>query len=515
MSDMSKSELLDAKRGEEIAEKYSDSYDRRREVLRKSNWKGKHADAASGKYFQDQLSLNARILKDEVGGESIENITYRIIGRWAGIRAKLIGLLRDIRSIVYLVRNRSLRETYNFFYTRVFVPAGEGSQRLFYQVPGVKWLIKKFPDLVPFPTYIELEPTTVCNKHCIHCEFTYWSPVEQVKRHVTLEEFKHMMDQMPQVRWTNITGEGSAFLNKDYVQMIRYLYEKHRSSIWLVDHLTDIPFDFLEKEVLPYIHGIYVSIDGGTKETYEKIKVGCHWDNLLENLRKIIEYKRKNDTPFPHITFRYVIMKENVAELPQFIDLINDLAAPAEWGGSSAIIEFTGLLYYPEIASHYADVIPQSIVEALRSRVGKGIHFIFAHGEEKSNPPAEDCLAWLEPYIMNPGYVMPCCSVMMSNRRPFLRKYSFGNLFESDFQAIWRSPYYEKFKKLLTDPCAPIPKVCAGCRAYRTDHRIAKYGVWDVYKDPDVPAPYTEENPDMFISLEKVKKELRKVDVAD
>ncbi len=503
--------VLDPKLGEEVAKGFENAYAIRAEKLRKSNWEGKVADADDDKYFKQQLSLNANILKDEIGKTPIEGITFRIIGKWQAIKYKLLGLFRDLDALYYLLKNARFTEFYNFLFTRIFVPAGEGSQRVFYQLPFVKKIIAKFPTIVPFPTYVELEPTTVCNKACIHCEFTYWSPVEQIKKHVTFDEYKHMMDQMPKVRWTNITGEGSAFLNRDYVKMIKYLYERDKTSIWLVDHLTDLPFEELERDVLPYIHGIYVSIDGGTKETYESIKIGCKWDNLIKNLEKLVEYKRKNKTPFPQITFRYVLMNENIHEVPVFIDLINSLGSQKDWGGSSSIIEFTGLLYYPEIAKHYVNQIPDSIIDQIKDRVGKGIHFIFAHGEEKSNPPAETCIAWMEPYIMNPGYVMPCCTVMMSNRRPLLRKYSFGNLFESNFQDIWKSGYYQKFKKLLMDPKAPIPKICAGCRCYRTDIRIKKYGIWDVYQDQEVTPPYAADSvPDMTISLDKLKMQLKK-----
>ena len=492
-----KTSLLDPERGHHVAEAYTDAYETRN--ARKRSGDAKDFHAGKEKYFEDQLSLNAAILEENVG-KMAEDVNSRLFGRWRPWAAKFGGAWIDLKATLWLLRHRSFKEAVNFVYTRVVVPAGEGSQNLLFVIPYMRRLLRKFSTKAPFPKYIELEPTTVCNKACVHCEFTYWTPQEQIKRNVTLEEFKYMMDQMPHIRWSNITGEGSAFLNKEYTGMIKYLYSKFKSSNWLVDHLTDIDFDTLEREVLPYIHGIYVSIDAATKETYEKIKVGCDWDKLIINLHKLVEYKRKNKTPFPHITFRYVMMKENAHEMPKFLRMINSLAEPHEWGGMSSRVEFTGLLYYPEIAKHYLKDIPEEVVEELK-RCTDGIYFTFAHGEEKSNPPCESCTAWLEPYIMNPGYVVPCCAVMMSNRRPFLRKYAFGNLLRDDFRKLWASPYYQKFKQLLTDPNAPVPKICAGCRAYRTDHRIAKYGVWDVYEDPTIPNPSQGENPERDVRL--------------
>jgi hypothetical protein len=44
-----------------------------------------------------------------------------------------------------------------------------------------------------------------------------------------------------------------------------------------------------------YFGGICISIDGVTKETYEKIRVGAKYEKLLENIRLINFYREKAD----------------------------------------------------------------------------------------------------------------------------------------------------------------------------------------------------------------------------
>lgn len=385
--------------------------------------------------------------------------------------------VRDIRSYAYLLKNLKLREFRNFLFTKNNVPTGEG----FYRGSDGKLITR--PDKIGIPPYVEIETTTVCNKRCTICEYIYWPKDHQIKRHMTFDEFKHIVDQFPKIRWANLTGEGSSFLNEDYPRMLRYLWERDRTSIWLVDHLDDISIEKLQREVLPYTKGIYVSMDAATKETYEKIKIGCDYDQVIRNLKGIIDLKRKHKTPFPHLCFRYIIIKDNVHEIPHFIDLINSLARPSEWGGSTSIIEFTGLLYFNEIQQHYVESIPRQLFNDILKRKGKGIDFIFSHAEEGRNPPISQCVAWLEPYIMLPGYVLPCCAVMMSNRRPFLRKYAFGNVFQNDFKNIWYGDYYKSFRNIINDNTKPVPKICAGCRAYQTSERIKRNGIWDPFLD--------------------------------
>lgn len=399
----------------------------------------------------------------------------QVMGRKYLYKQKIKRALRDYWNFLYILKRFDLKSAYNFFYTRALIPTGEGSQRWFYHL-GLQDYLTKHPELVPIPTFFEIETTTVCNKKCFICEHTHWSKGDQEIRHLTLQEFKHIANQFPTVRWVNLTGEGSSFLNKDYIPMIKYLREKFKTSVWLVDHLSDISHDQIE-EIQMHIHGLYISMDGATKETYEFVKEGCDFDRVINNLKYLIHLKRKKKTPFPNVHFRYVIVKENVHEIPKFLDLINSIAKPWEWGGAAGV-EFAGLLYYPEVADHYIHNIPQEVINEVQKRKD-GIYFRFDHAIEDLNPPIDCCLAWMEPYIMMPGYVLPCCAVLMSNNRPFLREYSFGNVFKKDFKDIWKSDYYTKFRKMVVTPDAPVPKICAGCRAYQTQHRIKKYGIWD------------------------------------
>jgi len=386
----------------------------------------------------------------------------------------------DFPSYYYLLKRGLFQDLYSFFYAKAVVPTGEGSRGWLYK-PFIEPLVKRYPNLLGMPRYVEIETTTLCDRQCKICELMYWKKGDQVRRHMTLSEFKKIMGSIPSLKWCNVTGEGSSFLNPDYPLMLKYLYDKG-VSVWLVDHLDSIPFDQLYWDMLPFVHGIYLSMDAATKKTYEKIKVGCNYDNVLNVLKELVEYKQQHKTPFPHIAFRYIITKDNVHEMPQFLDLINSIASRSVWGGSSTYVEFTGLLGFSEIRHMEVKRIPEKTIKELKKR-GKGIPFMFSHPEQSTNPPIEQCTAWREPYIMMPGYVIPCCAVLMSNNRPFLRRCSFGNLFQSDFKTIWYSSKYHRFRDVVCDSNKPVPEVCVGCRAYRTEERVEKQGIWEMQEE--------------------------------
>lgn len=392
-----------------------------------------------------------------------------------GIREVLTMIIRTAfayrRTMAYLLRKKGVRGLWNFLFVKIFVPTGEGSGAAAYFLLGP--IIRRFPQLAPYPRFVEIEITTRCNKKCILCEHTYWrEPAEDL----TFENFKKLVDQIPKLKWVNLTGEGDAFLNKDYLKMIRYLKSKN-VPVYLVDS-----FDLLNEEIAKElvelgVDGIYVSMDAATKETYEEIKVGCSFDRSTKNIRNLIELKKKMQSPIPELCFRFVVTTLNLHEMPQYVETISSLGSKSDLGDGSRI-DFVGLLAFDEIKQYYVPKIPNEVVqEVLKKKKEHKLEVLFSHTEPHKFSSMNSCIAWMEPYIMMGGYVVPCCAVLMSNNRDFLKKYSFGNVFKESFRDIWYSDRYRRFRQTVNKRNAKVPLLCRGCRAYDTTRREKEYGI--------------------------------------
>lgn len=396
-------------------------------------------------------------------------------------KSRLYGMILKMawgyrKTFFYLLRKRGLKAAFNFIYLKLFVPAGEGAGGAFYLIFGS--LIRKFPHLAPYPRYIEVEISTICDLKCPMCEHTYFK--DQVQRNITFEEFRHIVDQFPKLRWINATGEGTAFLNKDYLNMLEYL-KKKEVMVFLVDYFGKIDEPTGRRLIEMGVDGIYISLDAETKKTYERIRVGANFDSVVSNIRRFVELKREYKSVTPELCFRYIIQTENLEETPGVLDLISTFGRKSDFGDGSHI-DFTGLLDFKEIRHLVVNKVEDRIIESIMEKNKKyNYNILFQHidvGSRKNlNPPLDYCLCWMEPYIMMGGYVLPCCSILMSNQRTFLREHSFGNMFEKHFKDIWYSDRYKEFRAAINDPTQPVPRFCLGCRAYDTAARAKKYGV--------------------------------------
>ena len=85
---------------------------------------------------------------------------------------------------------------------------------------------------------------------------------------------------------------------------------------------TKVPY------VINNLQELGVSIDGASKETYEKLRLGGKWDNINRNLECIANLKQKHNFKF---ILHFVVQKDNYHEMEKIIDLGEQYGADRVW----------------------------------------------------------------------------------------------------------------------------------------------------------------------------------------
>ena len=374
------------------------------------------------------------------------------------------------RTLKYMLKKGWYKRAYNFIFVTYFVrgeDCGKGSL-------DPLWYL--FPKTVPSFWDIEIEVTTACPLSCRHCEHTYF-PADYRNQNLTLDQFKKIIDSIPRLKWINMTGEGSPFMNPDFVAMLRYVKSK--------DIYIDFSHDFytyndnIGRALIELgIERIYFSIDGCTKQTYEKVRIGSDFDRVIKNIKSFIALKKKMNSPIPEICYRFAFFKDNWQEVSMLPGLVSDLDDKSD----EPSINIVGLLEFEqtkglEVELPSVEVYRTNSMAEIRNQK---VYWSHVTHDEAKKPPCHFCVFWTEPYIMIDGSVVPDCAVLMSNRRPFLKSRSFGNVNEKSLVEIWKTKKYQTFRDLLRIKNAPVPEICLGCRVYETQFRAKKYGVWEM-----------------------------------
>jgi len=366
---------------------------------------------------------------------------------------------------LYMLKRFGWRSWYSFWFTKLFV-ADEGGE---YDI--ISPLLRKLPLLLRKPYKIEIEHTTACNKKCLFCAHTFW---KEKKEMMSFEQFKNIIDSIGNLKWINIAGIGSPFMNKDFLKMITYAREEH-INVNFVDE-----FDFFDREKAKKvielgINSIFISFDAAKRVTYESIKRGCNFDKTLRNINTLLKLKTEMKSPFPILHFRFIVTYLNYKEMPEYIELMHSLKNR----GIRSKVEFIGLISFPGIEDYYIPLekIPENIlINVFQNALKYKINLYFSHATS-CLPSMSKCIRWAEPFILVNGDVIADCAILMQNKRDLLQRNSFGNAFKKPFLEIWNSNKYREFRKLVVSERKKVPKVCYRCSAYDTEERAIKYGI--------------------------------------
>jgi MoaA/NifB/PqqE/SkfB family radical SAM enzyme len=217
---------------------------------------------------------------------------------------------------------------------------------------------------------------------------------------------------------------------------------------------------------------INISTDAATQETYTEVR-GSDFSKVVNNIAMLRDLKKAVGSDKPQIKFNFVMLKQNLHEMVQMVELAHELG--------SDMIDFR--LPFLLKRQHMDDEMPtcapelmDEMIEKARTRMGElglAIEQLPETNAERrlrgyrtpaydANPgPREDgtthCDApWGFLVIWPTGEVHPCCSPYL------LGGPSMGGLKNYSFEQIIMGPRHSKLRKSLVD--GVFVEECAKCK---------------------------------------------------
>ncbi|MBN1552605.1 SPASM domain-containing protein [bacterium] len=317
------------------------------------------------------------------------------------------------------------------------------------------------------PTMCLLELTTRCNFSCIHCHRRYF-PVPETDIDVNLLD-SLFANVFPKLDWITVTGFGEQTISRHYPSVMARLVALQIVSHYSTNTSTLTPAHI--EALVKCNANIILSVDGTSKETFESIRCGGKWHQLLKSLFLIKRIRAilGGDSLF-RITF--VIMRKNIHELPDMVRLINffnldDLTVQDYLPVGDPVMDQQTLRHEPERANRYLNdaaklakeynmkiLLPDPFPTDAPSP-GDGLWKRFRRIRrvfpERKRFPMRCFQPWSSPCFRANGDVSPCCN---SSR-------SMGSLHEKCFEEIWNGWRFRLFRR-MADSFLPPPE-CRIC----------------------------------------------------
>jgi MoaA/NifB/PqqE/SkfB family radical SAM enzyme len=294
----------------------------------------------------------------------------------------------------------------------------------------INWVLRVLPTNRFVPEYVQIESTTKCNMKCKTCIRS-----EKENYDIDMDFFKSIIDQL---RWSrfgtlqvDLTGVGEPFLNTNLVSMVEYA-KRFGFKIGFTTNLTVLNESIAEELVNKNLDYLYVSFDGATKETFEKLRIGANFEKVISNIKMLLKKRSQRRRSRPLIKLTATISYDNSKEIPDLIKIAEDLKVNS--------INFNRQII-PE-KEHWKHEFRPVAAWKQRAKVAIGR---MAIPLKRPQP----CVALKGCYITYDGKVLPCNSLIQILPRKEYYRVQVGDLKHNTLNEIWFSKNYRLFRTHL------------------------------------------------------------------
>lgn len=248
-----------------------------------------------------------------------------------------------------------------------------------------------------------------------------------------------------------MTCVGEPFLNKDFVEMVRYAREK---DIWVraVSNGSLLHVNENYKKIIDAdINELIISIDGTKKETFESIRVNSNFDQVIENVKMINEYAISQNK-INRTKMWVTVQSLNFQELNSFVKFASELKFK-KMGMNLSLHIWGNEEWQEEISKKIVNItqedIDNLIVQAEEYDIELGIENI----SEKYSKNNICRWPFDRMYITADQYLVPCC--MVGNPDTI----NFGKY--SNWKEEWTEGKYLKLREQHLS--MELPSFCKHC----------------------------------------------------
>jgi len=308
------------------------------------------------------------------------------------------------------------------------------------------------------PIKMDYEVSSHCNFKCAMCLMSEIGSDRMPN--MSLDEFKASIDMQQGLIEVKLQGMGEPLLNPVFFEMVNYAV---CNNIWVrtTTNASLLHLNENYKKMIDFEIGeIQVSIDGATKQTFEKIRKGSDFSQIVDNCKRMNAYAKGKGEQW-RTSCWMLVQKENIDETEKVLELaaymgftrVTYSIAISNWGKDN----WTEINNGKDVAALITDEYAEALIQKGKKL---GITVTFWDGKDKYiyDKKKDKICAWLfsRAYISSNMRIVPCCVFSDSNTCDM------GDA--NKFIEEWNNEKYLELRECHLE--GNIPKMCLNCYAY-------------------------------------------------
>jgi len=336
---------------------------------------------------------------------------------------------------------------------------------------GVDYALKR-ERVSAMPVVVKIDISPACNLSCttcVHADANGNPALERQefsgKQRMSVEQYRKIIDQIKGAATAvSLYYLGDPLVHPEMDEMSRIAFEAGLNVHISTNFSFVLSDDRIRRLVQSGLTHLSVCVDGLSQEKYQLTRVGGKIDRVLNNLERVVKFKRELGRKYPHVEVQYIKFQHNVDELEPARKRFETL-------GVDQFTDFWGDL------GNYTDRDPENLT-------------IRAPRENKRLPQCQ----WPHGSIVIKynGDVIPCCTYRHGTQyAPDIDPRVLGNVFETSVRDVWNGKGYQEARRLVNNPevIKLQPELanhfCHGCGAIfeTNDQDLAHHSAVEKWED--------------------------------
>jgi len=340
-----------------------------------------------------------------------------------------------------------------------------------------------------------IEPTTRCNLSCTKCFRHSW--INESVGDIDLATFYRAIDDKAALKNTKTVffgGMGEPLYHPNIIEMVEAV-SKRGFNVELITNATLLSKDMSHALLNAGLNKLWVSMDGFSKESYEKFSIGSQFDLVYKNLCGFNDLRKQLPGHTADLGIAFVVMHSNLEQLKEIIPFAKNIRAndvnisniipstpddvkemlytdmmplSARWKFSRK--EKQSEKYRLHVSMPLMDIQRRDIMEGML-KILYPLSCDIQLGGHSLESMSRNCRFIAEGtiFVRWDGNVTPCMGLLHSSELYYFGEkrivwhHSFGNIRETALHDIWNKQEYAEFRQRVMDfdfsPCM----YCTGC----------------------------------------------------
>ncbi len=311
--------------------------------------------------------------------------------------------------------------------------------------------LQRRPRALGRPLKIHLEVNDVCNLRCPHCPRED-PTVPKNTGHMAMEVVEALRSSFRHAAYVGLVGNGEPFLHPRLLDIVEIVRAEGAVPSIITNATT-----WTEEQLTRLIRAgrsiINISFDGGTQETFERIRAPAVFEEVVAKMRLLRRLREEAGSPWPVVNVLSCLLRETLDETEQTVEIAAEAGAH--------LVHFQIAIPYAEsmrgsvLTARDRDRVEEAIARARRrgAEVGVQVHF---HSQWDVVRRADRAgQAMLCPNVMEQlhvnmhGDLRICC---------YWGSEEIGNVTQTDAAALWNHPRFQAIRRRIRE--GHVPGLC-------------------------------------------------------